>query len=68
MSVISAHREPDGLALYADKDKAIKQNFSNDDDDEGEEILQGEMQESYEETMFTENVDTKATQENNFFN
>ena len=61
MSVISAHRDPDDLALYADKDKAIKQNFSYDDDEEGEEILQGEMQESDEDTMFTENVDTKAT-------
>ena len=59
--MISAHREPDDLALYADKDKAIKQNFSYDDDEEGEEILQGEMQESDEDTMFTENVDTKAT-------
>ena len=54
-----------------DKEKAIKQNFSNDDDDEGEEILKEEMpdeEEFEEDTMFTDNIDTKATQENNFFN
>ena len=39
LSVISAHRLTPDLDLYENKEKAVKQNFSNDDDDVGEEIL-----------------------------
>ena len=39
MSLISAHRVTPDLDLYEDKEKAVKQNFSYDDDDVGEEIL-----------------------------
>ena len=39
MSLISVNRNPSDLVENGNVEKAIKQNFSNDDDDEGEEIF-----------------------------